>query len=143
MTTRHNDHTRFYSRRRARPQLTRGSARAGMTLVELTVAILIFAVGVLGLVSTAGMVTRQLGEGGSATRAATVAQTRFETIAARSCPTLTSGWTTTTTNTITETWGVSDSTNNIKVLRDTVRYNTPRGSRLYAFQTLMPCRPGA
>jgi Tfp pilus assembly protein PilV len=53
--------------------------------VELIVAIVILAVGVLGLASTAAVVTRQIGGGAQQTRAAAVAQTRFETLRAMAC----------------------------------------------------------
>lgn len=59
--------------------------RAGFTLVELVVAIMILSVGVLGLASTAAVVTRQMGGGAQQTRAAAVAQTRFEELRAMGC----------------------------------------------------------
>ena len=59
--------------------------RAGFTLVELIVAIVILSVGVLGLASTAAVVTRQIGGGAQQSRAAAVAQARFESLRGMSC----------------------------------------------------------
>jgi len=61
------------------------AAREGFTLVELLVAIVILSVGVLGLASTAAVVTRQIGGGAQQTRAAAVAQTRFEELRSMPC----------------------------------------------------------
>lgn len=59
--------------------------RRGFTLVELIVAIVILSVGVLGLASTAAVVTRQIGAGAQQARAAAVAQARFENLRGMSC----------------------------------------------------------
>ncbi len=59
--------------------------RRGFTLVELIVAIVILSVGVLGLASTAAVVTRQIGGGAQQARAAAVAQARFESLRGMSC----------------------------------------------------------
>ena len=59
--------------------------RRGFTLVELIVAIVILSVGVLGLASTAAVVTRQIGGGAQQSRAAAVAQARFESLRGMSC----------------------------------------------------------
>ena len=61
------------------------SDRRGFTLVELIVAIVILSVGVLGLASTAAVVTRQIGGGAQQARAASVAQARFEILRGMSC----------------------------------------------------------
>ena len=59
--------------------------RRGFTLVELIVAIVILSVGVLGLASTAAVVTRQIGGGAQQARAAAMAQARFESLRGMSC----------------------------------------------------------
>ena len=61
------------------------TARQGFTLVDLIVAIVILSIGVLGLASTAAVVTPQIGGGAQQTRAATVAQTRFEELRSMPC----------------------------------------------------------
>ena len=70
---------------RRRVALPPATGRAGFTLVELIVAIVILTVGVLGLASTAAVVTRQIGGGAQQARAAIVAQARFEALRGMSC----------------------------------------------------------
>ena len=57
--------------------------RRGFTIVEVLVAVMILSVGVLALASTAALTGRQIGEGAVRGRAATLALSRFEVIAAR------------------------------------------------------------
>ena len=79
-------------------------ARAGFTLVELIIAIVILVVGVLGLASTAAVVMRQITGSSMQTRAAMMAQSRLETLRSNTCAAMAAG--TATTNGITETWRV-------------------------------------
>ncbi len=73
------------------PHRTRRS-RAGFTIVELLVAVMLLSVGVLALASTAAVTQRQMSEGTTRNKAASVAQSRFEIIASRrranSCATI-------------------------------------------------------
>ncbi len=57
----------------------------GFTIVEVLVAIIVLTVGLLGLASTAGYVTRMIASGDRYTIAATLANRRFENLRARSC----------------------------------------------------------
>jgi prepilin-type N-terminal cleavage/methylation domain-containing protein len=50
----------------------------GFTLVEVLVAVTILGVGIIGLVGSSAMVTRMIGRGQKATRAAQVASQRLE-----------------------------------------------------------------
>ena len=58
-------------------------ARRGFTIVEVLVAVMILSVGVLALASTAALTGRQIGEGSVRSRAASLALSRFEVVAAR------------------------------------------------------------
>jgi type IV pilus assembly protein PilV len=66
---------------RARAAATR--ARQGFTIIEVMVAVMILSVGVLAMASTAAVTGRQMNEGSTRNRAASVAQSRFEILAAR------------------------------------------------------------
>lgn len=59
------------------------AARAGFTIVEMMVAVMILSIGVIAMASTAAVTGRQMNEGNTRNRAASVAQSRFEIIAAR------------------------------------------------------------
>jgi prepilin-type N-terminal cleavage/methylation domain-containing protein len=62
-----------------------GVARSGLTLVEMMVAVVVLAVGLLGLASTSAVVTRQVGGGARQSMAAGVIQSRLEWIRSMPC----------------------------------------------------------
>lgn len=118
--------------------------RAGVTLVELIVAMSILSIGLLAIVGTSGAIARGLGEARGDNLAAIVAQSRFETVAGTTCNGMSlpqSG--TTQTRGVTEKWRIEDGGNNTLLVVDTVSWQTRRGTRKQAFQTLLPCRPNA
>ena len=119
------------------PQARRVRGRSGFTLVELVVAIIVISIGVIGLASTAGAVSRQMGGGRRMVIAATVARARFEKMAAQNCATISSG--SATTRGIVESWTATPGTVSISVL-NTVTYTTTRGNRSQTFSTRIPCR---
>ncbi len=63
----------------------------GFTLIELTVAVTIFTVGVLGMLKVTAGITRMLGMSDRVATASFYAQERLETLRATSCATLASG----------------------------------------------------
>jgi type IV pilus assembly protein PilV len=83
----------------------RRRARAGFTLVELMVAIMVMAVGVLGLAGTAVAVARMAGGAAQQTIAANVAASRFERLRASPCAAVKSG--TATARGVQEKWVAS------------------------------------
>lgn len=58
-------------------------ARAGFTIIEVLMAVMILSVGVIALAGTAALTGRQMNEGNTRNRAASVAQSSFELLAAR------------------------------------------------------------
>ncbi len=69
---------------RARPAAWRDTR--GSTIVEVLVAVIILSVGLLGLVTTAGLVTGMIGQGQRYTEASVLAGERFEILRAQRCP---------------------------------------------------------
>lgn len=59
--------------------------RAGFTLVEVVIAIVVLTVGLLGLASTAALVTRMIARGHRAAAAATLAARHLERLRAEAC----------------------------------------------------------
>ena len=126
--------------RRRRLEALAAPARAGFTLVELIVAILILTVGILGLAGTSAVITRQMGGGSRTTVASTIAQSRFDSLASVTCTTLASGGTTSGTTSargVTEAWNVVDG-NDVKIVTDTVRIIGRRHPLVY--KSIIPCR---
>jgi len=64
---------------------TRKSNESGFTIVEIIIAIIVLTVGVLGLVSTAALVTRMIGRGRVTEGAAIFAAQRLEMLRASAC----------------------------------------------------------
>jgi type IV pilus modification protein PilV len=119
------------------PDASRMKARAGFTIVELLVALMIFAVGMLGLAATAGSVTRMMGGAKRQVIAATVAQTRLERLRSSPCTSIASG--ADTTRGIVSTWTVTAVTRGMNIT-ETVRFQTSRGvTRTRTYMTTIAC----
>ncbi len=122
---------------RARPTV-RLRARAGTTLIELIVSIMILSTGVLALASTASVILRQMGGAHTQSLVARTAHSRFEQMRASSpCTALASGsaaW----PGAITETWTVTALARAVEV-RDSVAYEVRGEPRFQIFETIIPC----
>lgn len=114
----------------------------GFTLIEIIVAIVILSVGVLGMVGSAGLVSRMIGQGKRNTRAGVVALQRMEVLRQTAlstsphCTALAGG--TATTNAVNETWTVSGAGRSRR-LRIIVRYQTTRGTLADTVNTVVLC----
>jgi type IV pilus modification protein PilV len=110
--------------------------RAGFTLVELLVAIMVFAVGMLGLAATAGAVTQLMGGAKRQTIASTIAQSRIERLRSSPCGTVTTG--ADTVRGVVSAWTVTPVTRGVNI-SETVIYPTSRGNRTRTYKTTLPC----
>jgi type IV pilus modification protein PilV len=124
------------SPRRRNRRASGANARAGFTLVELIVAMIVFAVGVLGLAATAASVTRLMGGASRQTIAAAIGQSRLERLRASPCSTLTNG--ADTTRGVVSVWTVQTVTRGVNVT-ETVIFPTPAGNRTRTYKTTLPC----
>ena len=110
----------------------------GFTIIEVLVAVLVLSIGVLGLATTAALVTRMIGQGERYSQASTMAAEQFEVLRSQRCTALTSG--TATQSGFTLTWTVQNAaggrarTVTIEVLTPTVR-----GTRADTFATTIGC----
>jgi prepilin-type N-terminal cleavage/methylation domain-containing protein len=130
------------NRSRLEPRVRK--ARRGVTLIELLIAMSILSIGLMAIAGVSGSITRSLGESRNETLAATAAMARFESIAGTQCSSLTLNTTVeVTARNVTERYRITDEGNNTRRIVDTVTWKTRRGTRLAAFTTLLPCRPGA
>ena len=111
--------------------------RAGFTLVELLVAMMVFAVGMLGLAATAGSVTRMMGGAKRQTIAAAVAQSRLERLRSSPCASIVSG--SEVVRGINNSWTVSAVARGVNV-RDSVSFPSSRNTRRWkVYQTTLSC----
>ncbi len=118
--------------------VVRAAARRGMSLVEVLVSVLMIAVALGGVMSSTSAVARQMGGGMRMTVAASLAQTRLDSLASLSCAQLVQGLTgTAITRGISQTWDVTDG-RNTKTL--TVTLTIPRKVQRPSYSTVIPCR---
>jgi len=122
------------SRLRRRRRLTR--PRRGFTVIEMIIAIIVMAIGVMGLAGTARYVAMQMGNGRSQTIAATFATKVADSLSARRCSSIVGG--TQTKRGVTITWTVADSTKT-KWVTESVQYKTKSGAKTVNYLTVIQC----
>jgi len=122
------------SRLRRRRRLTR--PRRGFTVIEMIIAIIVMAIGVMGLAGTARYVAMQMGNGRTQTIAATFATKVADSLSARRCSSIVGG--TQTKRGVTITWTVADSTKT-KWVTESVQYRTKSGAKTVIYLTVIQC----
>jgi prepilin-type N-terminal cleavage/methylation domain-containing protein len=110
--------------------------RAGYTLVELIVALLVFAVGGLALASTSAILGRALNMDALRERAARIAATQIETLAAR-CRGVTGGRQ--TLPQVQSDWRVARPSPNSIEINESVTYQTRNGQRTDTYHAVIGC----
>jgi len=111
----------------------------GFTIVEVMIAIIVLSVGMLGLASTTALVTRMIGRGTRASKAAVLAQQRVEILRATKCADLAGG--SDTTGSFVRWWTVT-ATGNARRIQVIVRYvGTPVRMRADTIATTIDCTP--
>jgi prepilin-type N-terminal cleavage/methylation domain-containing protein len=121
------------------------SARAGFTIVEVMVAIVILSIGILGLAATAGVVVRQMTGAVHQSVAANIAYSRMERIRSGNCVAMkdSSGPTTgVVTRNVREFWKVTGTAgSHILLVKDSIVYIVRGKSKSQTYITEYPCDP--
>jgi prepilin-type N-terminal cleavage/methylation domain-containing protein len=112
--------------------------RAGYTLIELIVALIVFTVGGLGLVATSAVIGGELTANAVRERAGRLAASRLEILTAE-CRTATAGQE--TVGGINSEWSVSFPDSSRVSLLESVSYTTRRGTRTDTYRATQPCGP--
>ena len=112
--------------------------RAGYTLIELIVALIVFIVGGLGLVATSAVIGSELLANAVRERAARLAASRLEILAAQ-CRTAIAGGE--TVGGINSEWSVSFPDSSRVSMLESVTYMTRRGRRTDIYRATLPCGP--
>ena len=114
------------------------SNRRGFTIVEIVVAIVVLSVGLLGLVTTAALVSRMIAQGQRYSLASTLANRRLEKLSAVRCSGMSNG--ADTVGRIVVTWTVSDvNSGGGKKIVMTVVTPTGRGNHTDLFTSTVAC----
>jgi len=113
--------------------------RNGFTIIEVVVAIMIFSVGILGLVATAASVTRMVGRSQQYNMAASLAQQRVEILRATVCTSIASG--SGTSGNYSLAWTVSNAAGSGggKQVVIVVTSPTAKGSKTDTFTSIISC----
>jgi prepilin-type N-terminal cleavage/methylation domain-containing protein len=109
---------------------------AGFTLVETLIAIVVLAIGVLGLAGSAAVMTRQMGGGSRLAKAAVVASARLETLRAQDCTTIANG--SASQQGFSEAWTVTPVVRAVLVT-ETVTFWGERRQRTQTYTTMWSC----
>lgn len=116
-------------------------ARAGFTIVELLVAIMIFGVGALALAGTSATILEMFGSSNRRVVAASVAQSQFEVLRSLNCRKLEPG--SNTVRGIEYSWSVSKSPNatdpRVADVKLAVTVPERGAARVYTFRNVFPC----
>jgi len=106
----------------------------------MMVAVVILAVGLLGLVSSAAVVTRQVGGGAKQTIAAQTIANRLEKLRSLGCqPIETSTSNTETSRGVYESWVPKGRTNGVLLVADTVKFTVGGSPKKQVYHITVPC----
>lgn len=117
----------------------RRGARAGFTLVELIVAMLLLTIGLLALAGVGGVVLKQMSSGSYQTVATSIAQSRFEQLEGDACAAIIGG--TATVRGMSEKWTVAPLGLRAKTVYDTVTVVAASGTKTIGIHTVVSCVP--
>jgi prepilin-type N-terminal cleavage/methylation domain-containing protein len=119
--------------------------RAGVTLVEVLIAIVVLSIGILALTGSSALATRMIGSGNMETHAALRAASRVELLRAAAnsttphcqAPTFSSGGPV-LSDALAESWAVSPS-GSLRGIRVIVSYRTVHGMRSALLESRIAC----
>lgn len=120
-----------------RRRTTGRRARRGFTLIEMIIAIIVMTIGIMGLASTAGYVTQQMGSGNVQAIAAALSTKVADSLASRKCTSLIAG--NQTKRGVTVSWTVTTATRT-RTVDQTVTYKPKRGStKTLSYRMVLQC----
>lgn len=114
--------------------------RSGVTIVEVIISIIMITIGVFGLLGSAASISTQMGGGVRQTVAASIAQSRIDSLSSLACAQLAVAGVASGTSTkrgVKETWSVTDG-KNIKTI--VVQITIPKRTNPLNYSTIIPCR---
>ena len=112
--------------------------RSGFTLVEMMVAVMILAIGLLGMASTSAFVVRQVGGGSQQTVAANVIQSRLEWMRTLPCASFNTEKNVVTRN-VKETWRPGATVNNVLTIDYVAKYPVNGSEKRQDLKVMIPC----
>ena len=111
--------------------------RAGFTLLEVLIAFVLIAVGMLALVGSTAVLVRQSTEIRARSAAVRAAANRLQRLGIGTCAPASDSQT--GAYGIHERWTIEVRSDSVRELRDSVTYTTPAGQRSVILRTKLPC----
>src|SRR4051812_29363908 len=111
--------------------------RAGFTLVEVLIAVILIDVGLLALVAGSAVLVRQANDTRVRGAALRTAENRLETLGAAACTSL--AGVATSPDGLREVWSVEMLPNSVGEMRDSVVFATNGSTRSLVLRTRIPC----
>ena len=116
-----------------------GSARAGLTVVEVLVALVIVSVGLLGIAGTSTLALRTTTAAARERAALSLAELRLATLAASGCPAPTTGASGTLDAGVRERWSVSAPVRGMALVDATADWRERGRIRSLVLRSAIPC----
>lgn len=113
--------------------------RAGFTLAEMVVALVLLAWGALALVAASAGAVRVVGAAEAQERATIAARERVEQLAARPCSSLRDGSSVDASLGLREHWTITPMRNGVRLATDTVEYTDHGAPRTVVLERLVVC----
>jgi len=113
--------------------------RAGMTVVEVIVALMIVSIGLLGMAGSTALALRTAHDSTQRRSATQRIVSRHSQLSAVGCSAATSGFFTDSARAISESWSVALQVSGFAIVTDSVRWMTMRGPRSFVLSTAFPC----
>jgi type II secretion system protein I len=110
---------------------------AGFTLLEVLIALVVIAIGMLALVGSTAVLVRQTAEIGARAAAVRAAANRLQRLGIATCAPASGNQT--GAHGIHERWAIDVQPDGVRELRDSVTYMTPSGERSVILRTKLPC----
>ena len=111
--------------------------RAGFTLLEVLIALVLIAVGMLALVGSTAVLVRQSTEIRARSAAVRAAANRLQRLGVATCEPASGNQT--GAYGIHERWTIEVRPDGVRDVRDSVTYTTPGGERSVVLRTMLPC----
>ena len=115
----------------------RRSDRRGFSIPELLAAVVILAIGVLGLAGSSAVMSRQMTAGAQQTVASQVAESRFESLRGQACAGLVSG--NADTRGVREAWVITPAANKTVRAEVTVSFTAGQSQKVRVYTSGLTC----
>jgi prepilin-type N-terminal cleavage/methylation domain-containing protein len=116
-----------------------GRRRSGLSLVELLVALVLLAVGLLGVAGASARAMRMGASAARERRAAQRASDRVAALASRGCAAARSGTLVDSVASMTERWTVTPTSAGVALVHADIRWSAPAGVRSLSLRSAILC----